>query len=165
MISAKIVKKKKTEPTTLEKFKKITFPVVRKVFSHLIAQEVISVQPMSMPTGLLTWLDYGYGTRKPVKTPQELERLIKMAWAWTARFPVGSTVYLNKGGLMGDDTIRPEALVIRTEGFPLSELSVVGFLANESKDDKEFFYIQDLIEYKDFIEEFDKNEPKRDAPV
>lgn len=33
---------------------------VREVKPTLFAQEIISVQPMTMPTGLLFWLDYVY---------------------------------------------------------------------------------------------------------
>jgi hypothetical protein len=43
-------------------FRHVTFPVVRRVFSTLIANEIVSVQPMSLPSGLLFHLDYSYGT-------------------------------------------------------------------------------------------------------
>jgi hypothetical protein len=39
-------------------FTNVAFPIVRRVFAGLIANEVVSVQPMSLPTGLLFYLDY-----------------------------------------------------------------------------------------------------------
>ena len=43
-------------------FTNVAFPIVRKVFAGLIANEVVSVQPMSLPAGLLFYLDYTYGS-------------------------------------------------------------------------------------------------------
>ena len=41
-------------------FNKIAFPLVRRVFAQLIANEIVSVQPMSLPSGLLFYLDFQY---------------------------------------------------------------------------------------------------------
>jgi len=38
----------------------INFPAVRRVFPGLIANELVSVQPMSAPSGLLFYLDYTF---------------------------------------------------------------------------------------------------------
>ena len=43
-------------------FQNIAFPIVRRVFGGLLANELISIQPMSLPSGLLFYLDYTYGT-------------------------------------------------------------------------------------------------------
>lgn len=43
-------------------FQNIAFPIVRRVFGELAANELVSVQPMSLPSGLLFYLDYTYGT-------------------------------------------------------------------------------------------------------
>jgi hypothetical protein len=43
-------------------FSNIAFPIVRRVFGGLIANELVSIQPMSLPSGLLFYLDYTYGT-------------------------------------------------------------------------------------------------------
>ena len=42
-------------------FTNIAFPIVRRVFGGLIANELVSIQPMSLPSGLLFYLDYTYG--------------------------------------------------------------------------------------------------------
>lgn len=43
-------------------FSNVAFPIVRRVFGSLIANELVSVQPMSLPSGLLFYLDYTYGS-------------------------------------------------------------------------------------------------------
>src|SRR3990167_4003103 len=45
-------------------FQNIAFPIVRRVFGGLIANELVAVQPMSLPSGLLFYLDYTFGTGK-----------------------------------------------------------------------------------------------------
>jgi hypothetical protein len=45
-------------------FQNVAFPIVRRVFGGLIANELVSVQPMSLPSGLLFYLDYRYDTVK-----------------------------------------------------------------------------------------------------
>ncbi len=42
-------------------FSNVAFPIVRRVFAGLIANELVSVQPMALPSGLLFYLDYTYG--------------------------------------------------------------------------------------------------------
>ena len=39
-------------------FTNIAFPIVRRVFGGLIANDLVSIQPMSLPSGLLFYLDY-----------------------------------------------------------------------------------------------------------
>jgi len=46
----------------LRGFSNIAFPIVRRVFGGLVANELVSIQPMSLPSGLLFYLDYTYGT-------------------------------------------------------------------------------------------------------
>ena len=43
-------------------FTNIAFPIVRRVFGGLVANDLVSIQPMSLPSGLLFYLDYTYGT-------------------------------------------------------------------------------------------------------
>jgi hypothetical protein len=39
-------------------FAAVAFPIVRRVFGSLVANELISVQPMSLPSGLIFFLDF-----------------------------------------------------------------------------------------------------------
>ena len=45
-------------------FQNVAFPIVRRVFGGLIANELVSVQPMSLPSGLIFYLDYRFDTLK-----------------------------------------------------------------------------------------------------
>ena len=48
----------------LRGFTNIAFPIVRRVFGGLVANDLVSVQPMSLPSGLLFYLDYTYGSKE-----------------------------------------------------------------------------------------------------
>ena len=43
-------------------FTNVAFPIVRRVFGGLVANDLVSIQPMSLPSGLLFYLDYTYGS-------------------------------------------------------------------------------------------------------
>lgn len=64
-------------------FNKIAFPLVRRIFAQLLANEIVSVQPISLPNGLIFYLDFVtdrikpgireesiYGTRETVTSPK-----------------------------------------------------------------------------------------------
>ena len=42
----------------VEGFAAVAFPLVRRVFGSLIANDLVSVQPMSLPSGLIFFLDF-----------------------------------------------------------------------------------------------------------
>ena len=44
-----------------EQWAGVALPLVRKVFSQIVAQDFVSVQPMSLPSGLVFYLDFKYG--------------------------------------------------------------------------------------------------------
>ena len=44
----------------VEGFAAVAFPIVRRVFAGLIANDLVSVQPMSLPSGLIFFLDFVY---------------------------------------------------------------------------------------------------------
>ena len=45
-----------------EEWSGVALPLVRKIFGELAAQEFVSVQPMNLPSGLIFYLDFKYGT-------------------------------------------------------------------------------------------------------
>src|SRR6056300_1095397 len=47
-----------------EQWAGIALPLVRKVFGQIAAKEFVSVQPMNLPSGLVFFLDFQYGTDK-----------------------------------------------------------------------------------------------------
>jgi len=42
----------------VEGFSAVAFPIVRRVFGNLLAQDLVSVQPMSLPSGLIFFMDF-----------------------------------------------------------------------------------------------------------
>jgi hypothetical protein len=44
----------------VEGFASVAFPIVRRVFGGLIANDLVSVQPMSLPSGLIFFMDFTY---------------------------------------------------------------------------------------------------------
>lgn len=51
-----------TSSGQIQGFSNIAFPIVRRVFGGLVANELVSIQPMSLPSGLIFYLDYTYGS-------------------------------------------------------------------------------------------------------
>lgn len=47
-----------------EEWAGVALPLVRRIFSELSSKEFVSVQPMNLPTGLVFFLDFKYGTTK-----------------------------------------------------------------------------------------------------
>lgn len=56
--------KEASETADISGFQAIALPMVRRVFGNLLAQEIVSVQPMSLPAGLVFWLDFTFGTAR-----------------------------------------------------------------------------------------------------
>ena len=45
-----------------EQWAGVALPLVRKVFAQIVAKDFVSVQPMNLPSGLVFYLDFKYGT-------------------------------------------------------------------------------------------------------
>lgn len=45
-----------------EEWSGVALPLVRRIFAEIAAKDFVSVQPMSMPSGLVFYLDFKYGT-------------------------------------------------------------------------------------------------------
>ena len=48
----------------VEGFAAVAFPIVRRVFGSLIANDLVSVQPMSLPSGLIFFLDFKFSDQR-----------------------------------------------------------------------------------------------------
>ena len=48
-----------------EQWAGVALPLVRRVFAEISAKEFVSVQPMNLPSGLIFYLDFKYGTNVP----------------------------------------------------------------------------------------------------
>ena len=69
----------------VEGFASVAFPIVRRVFGNLLAQDLVSVQPMSLPSGLIFFLDFTFSPY-----PDEQDRLAQVK---------GTSIY--GGGVVG----------------------------------------------------------------
>lgn len=68
-----------TRTVNVGSFTKFIFPVLRRVFPNLIANEIVSVQPMTAPVGAVFFADYIYGNSKGATTegnvfPRDFDR-------------------------------------------------------------------------------------------
>jgi hypothetical protein len=45
-----------------EEWSGVALPLVRRIFAEIAAKDFVSVQPMNLPSGLIFYLDYKYGT-------------------------------------------------------------------------------------------------------
>ena len=79
----------------------IALPLVRKVFGQIAAKEFVSVQPMNLPSGLVFFLDFQYGT---AKNPFELNGSL-YGNTGSAQYPFSTNpdnlAENNTGGLYG----------------------------------------------------------------
>jgi len=48
-----------------EQWAGVALPLVRRVFAEISAKEFVSVQPMNLPSGLVFYLDFKYGSNQP----------------------------------------------------------------------------------------------------
>lgn len=48
-----------------EEWAGVALPLVRRIFGEFTAKDFVSVQPLNLPSGLVFWLEYKYGTGQP----------------------------------------------------------------------------------------------------
>ncbi len=71
----------------------VALPLVRKVFGQLAAKEFVSVQPMNLPSGLVFYLDFQYGTSKELGNSGDVNG--------TSMYGTTNTSAVASGGLYG----------------------------------------------------------------
>ncbi len=80
-------------PGTGAQWAGVALPLVRKVFGQIAAKEFVSVQPMNLPSGLVFFLDFQYGTDKaPFSSGDSM---------YGTTDPAGTFGNTNTGGLYG----------------------------------------------------------------
>ena len=70
-----------------EEWSGVALPLVRRIFGEIAAKEFVSVQPMNLPSGLIFYMDFKYGTT-------------------TNGFTAGQSIYGNSG-TVGKDSLSP----------------------------------------------------------
>ena len=107
----------------------IALPLVRKVFAQIAAKEFVSVQPMSMPSGLVFFLDFQYGT---AKNPFSVNGSLYGNRNATGEFPFSTTDAA--GGLYGTgrftystNQFSSSAITILAGAIPSASFAQVNF--------------------------------------
>ena len=75
-------------------FTNIAFPIVRRVFGGLVANDLVSIQPMSLPSGLLFFLDYTYGNNRGGATGVNGSETVGVSGSYS----VGQSIYNSPTG-------------------------------------------------------------------
>jgi hypothetical protein len=95
-----------------EEWSGVALPLVRRIFGEIAAQDFVSVQPMNLPSGLVFYLDFKYGTNTANygatanatdgnnKTPGG--DVTSLGGKTGANSPVGSSAPFGVGGLYGE---------------------------------------------------------------
>ena len=73
-----------------EEWSGVALPLVRRIFGEIAAKEFVSVQPMNLPSGLIFYMDFKYGTT-------------------TNGFTKGDSIYGNSGEV-GKDSLSPAGI-------------------------------------------------------
>ena len=87
-----------TNPTGAkdEEWSGVALPLVRRIFGEIAAQEFVSVQPMNLPSGLVFYLDFKYGTAVDGRATTE-----SLAGTTGPNSPSGSSAPFGVKGLYG----------------------------------------------------------------
>ena len=100
-----------------EEWAGVALPLVRRIFAEFAAKEFVSVQPMNLPSGLVFYLDFKYGTAQPGFDNDNLDRTgdpFGSTNADDSMFGVTTTTNDPSGGLYGAGRF----------GYSINELAV-----------------------------------------
>ena len=92
-----------TKTVNVGSFTTFIFPVLRRVFPNLIANEIVSVQPMTAPIGAVFFFDYKYGSNKGSTQagavfPKQFDRNYSSEFISDEQLAVGDGTAYNGGG-------------------------------------------------------------------
>ena len=98
-----------------EEWSGVALPLVRRVFGNIVAQELVSVQPMNLPSGLVFFLDFKYGN-----TFGKFNAGESLAGKTGPNSPSGSVGPFGEGGFYGEGrygyTVSASTLAVSTTG-------------------------------------------------
>jgi hypothetical protein len=132
-----------TRQVNVGSFTKFIFPVLRRVFPNLIANEIVSVQPMTAPVGAVFFLDYIYGTTKGATQqgnvfPRDFDRDYSSEFVNGEPLAVGNGVKYAGGGafLTGVLGFKPVRPLDNSRGFKveIKELDSTGAAVQTATD-------------------------------
>ena len=119
-----------------EQWAGVALPLVRRVFAEIAAKEFVSVQPMNLPSGLIFYLDFKYGTTSGVFSADSSTNYSSLFGGTGAK--LGSTDSAT-GGLYGPGRFgysinnkSSDNIAVTTTNVSTSDLASVNFDANYS---------------------------------
>jgi hypothetical protein len=98
-----------------EEWSGVALPLVRRIFGEIAAKEFVSVQPMNLPSGLIFYMDFKYGSNVGDRTK-------------------GESIYGNSG-TVGKDSLSPSGNKLGSTQSPTGGLygaGKFGYTVNES---------------------------------
>jgi len=129
----------------VEGFASVAFPIVRRVFGGLLAQDLVSVQPMSLPSGLIFFMDFVYSSDSGMLGPDGEESKLHRLGAQgdSSIYGQGRVGRQIMSGANLDDSQGEQSFYNLGNGFSSPTGSITGitiiasgtFGANESADD------------------------------
>jgi hypothetical protein len=103
-----------------EEWSGVALPLVRRVFAEIAAKDFVSVQPMNLPSGLVFWMDFKYGTTVPgFSTTNTTNTPSQGGYQQNSVFGVTNTSSDPSGGLYGQGRF----------GYTLNDTISVGLTA------------------------------------
>jgi len=117
-----------------EQWAGVALPLVRRVFAEIAAKEFVSVQPMNLPSGLIFYLDFKYGTNNGAFTKDTANNYSSLFGGTGTK--LGSTDSATGGlygpGRFGYSVNDQSVSIISASRAAVSDLSGVNFDANYS---------------------------------
>ena len=116
-----------------EQWAGVALPLVRRVFAEIAAKEFVSVQPMNLPSGLIFYLDFKYGTNNGVFTKDTTNNYSSLFGGTGTK--LGSTNSAT-GGLYGPGrfgySVNDQTATVSASRATVTDLTTVNFDANYS---------------------------------
>lgn len=95
--------------------------------------------------------NFHLGHRTRAKTVEETNKLFQLAFKFSEMFPVGSIIHLDENRVLGLPKAGGGNLMpvhMTSEAVVLIDKGSVAFLCSESKDDGDFYFVDDTFEYE-----------------
>lgn len=113
-----------TLSTNAGAFTKYVFPVLRRVFPNLIANQLVSVQPMTAPVGGIFYYEKKYDDRKGTKIPQYGITNAPYNMAYDGALAAGDNINQNFARMYSSEYVDYDVLC--TQATAVAALSNVG---------------------------------------
>ena len=99
----------------------VALPLVRRVFGEIVAKDLVSVQPMNLPAGLIFYLDFQYGTNDGFKSAGDSLYAASSDLKKTELPAQGATKGLYGAGTFGYSARSASATINHTTGGAAAE--------------------------------------------